>query len=366
MAKVVLHVGAHKTGTTYLQNLFHHNRVRLAKVGVHYPNIGPNTAHHALARAWIAQPAMPPGFLGSRGADGLWDDIIARYADAPGIVFLSGENFMRCRPEQIDMTSLANRLSAFEDVRILYAMRCDAMRSQTEMVQSLWLQLARDRHPPQICDYVRDATNLRRARGVRIDHGTVYDTLLRGFTPEQIHFLDYRQARRMPGGLGQVVLDLLETGLTIDQLAQPGLEDTNISSDPLSYWVASQLAGEARPSHVLLNAVGAAFAATGRENTLLARPEFVKFASRYGDANTKLVERLQGTQPGFTFEESTPPSDIIYRDETPDAIQLDIAARIKGLPVKRYAAVGHGVANISLGRRVVRRLNLLREGRLKA
>ncbi len=327
MAKVVLHVGAHKTGTTYLQNLFHENRSKLAEVGVHYPDIGPNTAHHALARSWIKLPDVPDEFFGSRGADGLWDDLIAKYADLPGIVFLSAENFSRCYPEQVDMADLARRLSAFEDVRVLYT-----MRRQTEMVQSLWLQLARFHRPLSIYSYVHNAIELRRAVGVRIDHGSFYDVLLGGFAPEQIHFLDYSQIRRVPGGIGQFVLDLLDTGLKVDDFAKPQAQENNVSPDPLGYWIACQITRNVIPDLPVVEAVTDALAKTGQPDTLLARHEYVRIASRYASANEKLVERLQQTQPGFTFEETEPPENLLYRDEIPDTVWLDILARIHALP----------------------------------
>ena len=122
MAKVILHVGAHKTGTTYLQNLFHLNRARLAEAGIHYPDIGPNTAHHALAGAWMNLPDIPDRFYGAAGPDGLWQKIIDQYATAPGTLLLSAENFSRCYPEEIDMVDLARRLEPFESVQVIYCL----------------------------------------------------------------------------------------------------------------------------------------------------------------------------------------------------------------------------------------------------
>ena len=114
MAQLVLHVGAHKTGTTYLQNLFHQNRAALADAGIYYPDIGPNTAHHVLASPWLNMQDVPASFFNTRGPDELWADLIARYATAPGTVFLSGENFLRAYPETVNMAELADRLETVD------------------------------------------------------------------------------------------------------------------------------------------------------------------------------------------------------------------------------------------------------------
>lgn len=326
MAHLVLHVGSHKTGTTYLQNLFHRNRATLEAAGIYYPDIGPNTAHHVLARPWLTMPDVPDSFFGARGPEGVWEDLIAQYAHLPGTVFLSGENFSRSYPETVDMEELAQRLSVFEGVRILYT-----MRAQTEMIQSLWLQLAKSGHQLSLYTYVRNTIEKRRAIGVWIDHNAVYDALLMGFAPEQIHFLDYGQIKEMPGGVAQTVLNFLGSDLNSDDLLPPDSEDTNVSPDPLGFWIASEMAGPDVPDPALLAAVTRPLAETGRPNTLLARHEYAKVSSRYGAANVKLVERLQATQPGFEFLQTDAPEDMLYREEIPNQIWLEIARNVYAL-----------------------------------
>lgn len=320
MAKVVLHVGAHKTGTTFVQNLFHLNRVRLAQAGVHYPDIGPNTAHHALAGLWLDLPDVPDRFYGRAGPEGLWQRLIAQYADAEGTLFLSAENFSRCHPQEVDMEDLARRLSVFEEVKILYT-----LRPQTELVQSLWLQLAKSGRALAIHAYARAAIETRRALGVRIDHGSVYTALRRGFAPEQIHLLDYNQIRQAPGGLGQVFLDLLGCGLSATELRQPDREEANISPDPLAFWIASEVAGGQNPDPDLVAQVASALSGLGRPGTLLARHEYQKLRNRYAESNAALVEQVQSVQPGFSFLQPDTPGDLIYRNEIPGQAWLEIA-----------------------------------------
>lgn len=50
MKKLYLHIGPHKTGSTYIQKTFFENREKLASAGLLYPdeNIGPQWGHHQL------------------------------------------------------------------------------------------------------------------------------------------------------------------------------------------------------------------------------------------------------------------------------------------------------------------------------
>ena len=109
MARLFIHIGAHKTGTSFVQDLFHRNRDRLARVGLHYPHVGPNNAHHALAAAWLTMPDLDENFFRNRSVDQMWDDLVDRYAKAPGTVFLSAENLSRAQPEAVDFADLARR-----------------------------------------------------------------------------------------------------------------------------------------------------------------------------------------------------------------------------------------------------------------
>lgn len=80
MARLLIHAGIHRTGTTSLQRLMAANRAALAERGVHYPGSGP---HH--------QP------LAWRLKNGKSDsaDVEALLAEAPegALVVLSGEDF---------------------------------------------------------------------------------------------------------------------------------------------------------------------------------------------------------------------------------------------------------------------------------
>jgi hypothetical protein len=82
--RIVLHIGAPKTGTTFLQAVLFHNQARLADSGVLVP--GRNRRDHGFAATGIRQPADGP-----RRAD--WERLVAQAHDWPGTVVISNEWF---------------------------------------------------------------------------------------------------------------------------------------------------------------------------------------------------------------------------------------------------------------------------------
>lgn len=335
MARLFLHIGAHKTATSYLQDLLHRNRRALAEVGLYYPHIGPNNAHHALAASWLDLPDLPASFFGAAGADGLWDQaILAPYARLPGTVFLSAENFSRFYPKRVDMAALARRLAVFDEVRIVYT-----LRAQTEMVTSLWVQVARSRKAPALRSYLERVLTTGMGGGVPLDHHAVYHHLRSGFAPEQIILLDYEQIRHRPGGVAQSFLDLLGCPLEVAQLIQPPLDNHNISPDALSLWLASQICRDGPPPedltaltasilHAQQDGASQQGAHRHRPTTVLSLREHGKIRSKFGPGNARLAELVAPVQPGFHFEPPAPPDDLMYRDQIPPHIWPDIAAAL--------------------------------------
>lgn len=330
MARLVLHMGAYKTGTTYLQNLFHLNRDLLARAGVIYPPTGAGYAQHGLTALWLDVPEAVQAAGAAGGAEALWRDL-DRHARGSGTVLLSSELFSHWGARRVDLADLARRLSGFEELRLVYT-----MRRQAELVQSVWLHQARNIGPRAIHPYVRRAFDKRMASGVRLDHASVYNTLLGHFAPEQIHLVDYHQARAAPGGLAQVFLDLLETGLAAGDLRQPSADQGNISPDPLVYYLASLIAGpdERPPAEMCARIAESLCQGHGpdRPTSLLARYEYVKFRSRFAPGNAELAARVQPVQPGFSFQEADPPADMLFRDDIREHDWARLAAALYRMP----------------------------------
>ena len=87
MSRVVyLHVGAPKTGTTYLQDRLALNKASLARHGVHYPL----SLHASQFRPALDLLEMPWGGL-QEDVDGEWDALAARVRRLDGTVVVSHE-----------------------------------------------------------------------------------------------------------------------------------------------------------------------------------------------------------------------------------------------------------------------------------
>ncbi|MGA8210198.1 MAG: hypothetical protein WB441_10830 [Nocardioidaceae bacterium] len=97
MSRVVyLHVGAPKTGTTYLQDRLALNRTALARHDVHYPL----NLHASQFRPALDLLQMPWGGL-QEDVEGEWDALAARVRRLSGTVLLSHEILAAARPAQV-------------------------------------------------------------------------------------------------------------------------------------------------------------------------------------------------------------------------------------------------------------------------
>ncbi|WP_300683388.1 hypothetical protein [Nocardioides sp.] len=95
--KVYLHVGAPKTGTTYLQDRLLRNRASLAQHGVKYPvGLRPTMFLAAVDLTAIKWP----GF--HEKAHGEWRALVRRIRAARGTVVVSHEVFAVATPDQIE------------------------------------------------------------------------------------------------------------------------------------------------------------------------------------------------------------------------------------------------------------------------
>jgi hypothetical protein len=95
---VFLHIGLHKTGTTYLQNVFRANREQLRAQDVEFPG-GPGEPAQALA-VWDLQGRRPRGVDDKRIA-GQWDSLVAHVAESPlPTALISEERLSLCTPKQ--------------------------------------------------------------------------------------------------------------------------------------------------------------------------------------------------------------------------------------------------------------------------
>ncbi len=324
MARLILHIGAHKTATTFLQRCFFHNSKLLAQHGIHYPDIGPNPAHHILTAPWIDNAEIPPAFYGKGGPEGMWQRFVDDYAARPGTVFLSGEPFSRLEPQRVDMAALAARLAPFEDVRILYT-----TRRQTELIQSIWLQKVKTRLAGDLANFLNHACTKFLATGVPVEHGLIYDHVLTGFAPQQVTILDYEQIRRAPGGVLQTFLDLVGSGLQAEQMNMVGSNQANISPDPLGMYVYGRIAHKEKPNDAELARIVAAIRqGHSAPTTIYTRADHARICKVFAPLNAAFEARVRQHQPGFAMAPEPAEPEFTWRDDLTMTDWARIAAAI--------------------------------------
>lgn len=150
MADVVyLHVGAPKTGTTYVQDRLHANRATLAEHGIHYP-VGPHPdmfppALDLIDRRW--------GGLRD-GVRGEWPALAGRVRRTPGTVVVSQEVLAAARSEQVTRAMLD---LGDAEVHVVYSARDIARQVPAE-----WQELVKHRSERSYRSFLKRVRNAER------------------------------------------------------------------------------------------------------------------------------------------------------------------------------------------------------------
>lgn len=348
MSRAVLHVGAHKTGTTTLQHLCALNRALLARHGVIYPEIGPGQGHHALLAIWSHVPKLPAQAHAADRAKALLADLSARHAGGRDTLLLSAESFSRAvdgpddgpdeapaagSPPQgaaagfrgADMADLRHRLRGFGSFRVLYV-----DRHPMDLLQAVYLQLNRTRLRDPFAAFLQQALQTGRAGGLWCDPNRLHDHLLSGFAPAEIRYAAYQPLRAQPAGLERFLLQELDCGLTPDDL-EPLPKNRNVSPGPLAWLLAC---GQSRPrppgngviavaAEVLADRFG-----PGRGSTLYTRAEAAAARAHFAPLVARLGDRVAAAQPDFTPCPGALHADMIHREDLDATLQDDLAARV--------------------------------------
>jgi hypothetical protein len=150
--RVFIHIGAPKTGTTYLQKVLAANRDRLELAGVLYPRVG-REAHHSAV--WSVRGTFDQTEKGPAFADH-WPRLVQESLDWAGeTVVISSELFCFARRRKI-----AEIVTAFRgaQVHIVYTAR-DLVRQ----VPAVWQEQVKNREVMPYNAYLSDVLGRRRS-----------------------------------------------------------------------------------------------------------------------------------------------------------------------------------------------------------
>ncbi len=324
MARLILHVGTHKTATTSIQKSFHANRKLLAKHGLIYPDIGRTAGHHGLVTDWVN---LPPVFHLPEGSAAAWQKLVRETAQSDHTVFLSSEEFSRGHPRsRTDLKEIRSWLDAFEEIKVICV-----LRDQPSFLQSIYLEISKKQAPPFWGPFFQNTLKNGYGAGLFLDYTQLDDHLLSAFNQDQIHYVDYASASQ-GAGIRAHMLELAGCGLADGALQDSAdLGQANVSPDPLSAWVATMIARPKAADDALLKRVQDKLQeALGAEvkTSLYIPNEIKRLREHVAPWNAALHERLANRQPDFKLTMREMPENTIYRDRLDTAFWVKLAQSI--------------------------------------
>jgi hypothetical protein len=147
---VHLHIGAPKTGTTYLQARLRRNSTCLRGHGVHYP-VGDHGSMFAAAVDLIDRPWADQ----REAARGEWDNLLARVQGCDGSVVISQEILAAARPAQVARAMAGLRGT---EVHLVYS-----ARDLARQIPSEWQEGVKHAHLPSFAKFVEMVREARRS-----------------------------------------------------------------------------------------------------------------------------------------------------------------------------------------------------------
>ena len=158
MTRVYLHIGAPKTGTTYLQEVLFNNRARLAQHGVLFPGES-SSAHYAAA---LDLRELDFGGYDDPDAEGAWDAVVAATRSWRGAVVIISHELLAGAHEPAVERALASL--ADHEVHVLMT-----ARDLGRQVPAVWQEMVKNNQTISYSGYLKQLTSkARKGRAARI------------------------------------------------------------------------------------------------------------------------------------------------------------------------------------------------------
>lgn len=313
MAKVVLHIGTHKTATTTIQDMFWTNADLLAKHGVIYPRFNKITGHHGLVYDW---GNLPEVYMLPQGSRGALAEIARDYAKGDHTVFLSSEEFSRGNANgAVDFAVVREILKDFDEIEVICV-----LRTQWEFLQSVYLELSKKWQPPRPPALLSNALSNGMIAGLWADYNGLLTQLEAVFAPEEITFLDFNTCRSAPGGILGALLAHLGCPLAVETLQQVNNGSSNVSPMSLASWLANILAEpKVAPPWLVQRCTELLRTEAGEDirACLFSQAEFAQLKEHFAVANAKLRARRLAIQPDFQISPPDASKITLFRDTLP-------------------------------------------------
>jgi hypothetical protein len=312
MARVILHIGTHKTGTTTIQALFRKGADVLARHGVIYPRLDHGDAHHICSgtrKSWSSKNGA------KSGSENAYDILVRRYADSQDTVFLSSEEFSRYNMSKrnfVDFNKIRDLLKPFEKIEVVCVLRC-----QWQFMQSAYLQVTKSRVSKSPAIMVEDVLQDGLYDGLAVDYNLLLNRLEQFFEPSELTFFDYSTICREEGGIIGGLLRHLETPLQPQDLARTDTERKNVSIEPLARWSAHELVPVAEPWLLDVTDRSLREWTCGEQcrSSIFTSDEIARLNAHFIKRNEAFSKRISNVQPGFEITGYDVPEHTIFRDQ---------------------------------------------------
>ncbi len=185
--RVYLHIGAPKTGTTYVQDRLSRNAKTLAQHGVHFPSrsplVSPGMFHFRAALDLLGQD-----WGGEQGhAEGSWDALVRRVRRARGSVIVSHEILAPAPAEAVARAKA--ELGAGDDLHVVYGVR-DLARP----LPAAWQESIKQGRKWTYRNFLRKARSGKPWFYRAFDVPAVLSTWSAGLPPENVHVVTVPQS----------------------------------------------------------------------------------------------------------------------------------------------------------------------------
>lgn len=316
MARLVIHIGTHKTGTTFLQHKLAHARPWLEERGVVYPDFG-RPAHHLLVAHWVG---LKHELAWCPDPPAVWKAIAAEHAGSDRTVLLSSEEFSRATANRPDFKAIRGWFEGYESVRLICY-----VRDQLSYLQSIYTEVSKVINPAAPAAMVDEAIRTGMFTGVAVGYNLLADILAQQMPLGDVTFCNYHDACAAEGGIFGHFLRQL--GLEGEPPATP-VRRQNESRAAVAVWIANMISAPKVAPAPLIEQVAQVLAEQfpGRRGAgIFTRDEIARLQERFEPANRYFESRVQPSSPGFRIPELTGFADRPTRDdigpEVWDAVQ---------------------------------------------
>ena len=333
MSKVILHIGAHKTGTSFLQQMFNTHQSELLQDGIVYPELARNGAHHLMASIWSPTQAQRTNVTPD-DAKAAIKSLCDEHANSDRTLLLSAENFSRLDDEPADFSELTALFDQFDEFHVVYV-----ARSQPALINSVYSQVAfgNSKFSRSMEDFVAQSFEHETAsHAVPLNHQRLIEHVAKGVDMAQIHVASYEALVKSQDGLFSVFNKLVGWDKA-PAWTQEKAERVNVSMSALACALAVQICKRKNVSKSatvrLNNALIAKFGENAKTSILTAE-EIKRVEATYKKPNAWINDTFGSDNPYLKPFEPVDTDALVTRDKIgPDFWEFFAARMVHALGV---------------------------------